>query len=247
MTLIELQQGMREWLQGEEGAATAFGRERRAGLDVYRNNYRAQLVACLTEKYERVVAWLGDAAFEVAAARQIGTSPPHDWTLDRYGADFPQTLQSLYPDDPEVAELAWLDGALTESFVGPDVEPVSPQTLAEVDWDSATLTFTPTLRTSTVQTNSTAIWSALSAGGTPPAVELLHQPATVIVWRKELTSCFRTLDATETDAMLHVQMGGTFGSLCAMLVEREGDEAGIRIAGECLARWMRDGLVVRVG
>lgn len=246
MTLIELQHGMRDWLRGEEGAATSFGHERRAGLDVYRNNYRAQLVACLTEKYERVAAWLGDDAFEVAAARQIGTSPPHDWTLDRYGADFPQTLQSLYPEDPEVAELAWLDGALTEAFVGPDVEPVSQQALAEVDWDNATLTFTPTLRLSTVQTNSTAIWSALSVGVMPPGVAALDQPATVVVWRKELTSCFRTLDAAETDAMLHLQMGGTFGSLCTMLVEREGD-AGIRIAGECLASWMQDGMIVRVG
>lgn len=246
MTLLELQHGMRDWLRGEEGAATFFGHERHAGLDVYRNNYRAQLVACLTEKYERVAAWLGDAAFEVAVAQQIGTSPPHDWTLDRYGADFSQTLQSLYPEDPEIAEIAWLDGALTDAFVGPDVEPVSPQTLAEVDWDHATLTFTPTLRLSTVQTNSTAIWSALSAGGTPPGVAPLDQPATVVVWRKEFTSCFRTLDAAETDAMLHLQMGGTFGSLCTMFVGREGD-AGIRIAGECLARWMQDGMIVRVG
>jgi len=247
MNLLAIQRGMRDWLTGDETAATAFGPAGRAGLDVYQNNYRAQLVACLSEKYERVAAWLGDDAFEVAVARHIGTSPPHDWTLDHYGADFPLTLQSLYPNDPEVAELAWLDRTLADAFVGPDVEPVSTQSLGAIEWDHAMLHFTPTMNEFRVHTNSTAIWSALSAAGTPPPVEPLPQPATVLVWRKEFTSCFRTLDPLEAIAIAHMKEGGTFGSLCSMLVDLEGETAGVKIAGECLARWMQDGLVVRIG
>ena len=246
MTLLAIQRGMRDWLIGEESAASAFGPEARAGLDVHRNNYRAQLVACLTEKYERVVAWLGDDAFEVAAARHIGASPPHDWTLDHYGGDFPLTLQSLYPNDPEVAELAWLDRALADAFVGPDVEPVSPLSLGAIDWDNATLRFTPTMHLGHVQTNSTAIWSALSAADTPPPVELHTHAVIVLVWRKEFTSCFRTLDATEAAAISHINEGRTFGSLCSMLVDIEGDANGVKSAGGCLARWMQDGLVTHV-
>lgn len=246
MTLLAIQRAMRDWLRGEETAAAAFEPAGRAGLDVYRNNYRAQLIACLTEKYERVAAWLGDDAFEVAAARHIAASPPHDWTLDNYGADFPLTLQSLYPNDPEVAELAWLDRALADAFVGADIEPVAPQSLGAIDWDNATLRFTPTMRLGHVRTNSTAIWSALSAASTPPPAELLTPAVTVLVWRKEFTSCFRTLDSTEAAAISHMKEGRTFGSLCSMLVDIEGDAKGIERAGGCLARWMQDGLVAHV-
>ena len=245
MRLLDLQRGMRDWLV-REAAADVFGPAQRAGLDVYQNNYRAQLVACLTEKYERVSAWLGDDAFGTAAARHISASPPHDWTLDNYAADFAMTLQSLYPDDPEVAELAWLDRALADAFVGPDVEPVPAPSLGAIDWDSATLHFTPTLRIGRVHTNSTAIWSAISAAGSPPPVEPLAQPGTVLVWRKEFTSCFRTLERNEAAALSFMREGGTFGSLCAALVDSEGDAAGAKLAGEFLARWLTDELIVGV-
>ncbi|MET0660551.1 MAG: DNA-binding domain-containing protein [Steroidobacteraceae bacterium] len=246
MTLLVLQREMRAWLRGDDTAACYFGPVARAGLDVYQNNYRAQLVACLADKFERTMAWLGDDAFRSAAVRHIDNTPPHDWTLDRYGSDFPQTLQALYPNDPEVSELAWLDHALADAFVGPDRTPVSPQSLATMDWDRAVLQFTPTLRVGHALTNSTAIWSALSANKTPPPVEALPQPAVVLVWRKELTSCFRTLEATEVAAIAHIRSGGTFSALCSMLVEIEGDAASVRIAGEILAQWLRDELVVGI-
>lgn len=244
MTLLTLQREMRAWLRGDDTAERCFGPAARAGLDVYQNNYRTQLMACLTDKFERTMAWLGDDAFRFAAAQHIDQTPPHDWTLDNYGTDFPRTLQTLYPNDPEVAELAWLDLALASAFVGPDSEPASPQSLTTIDWHRAILQFTPTLRLGQALTNSTAIWSALSSGKTPPPVEALPQPVAVLVWRKEFTSCFRTLDATEAAAIAHVRQGGTFGTLCSTLIEAEGDAEGVRIAGELLAQWLRDELVV---
>jgi Putative DNA-binding domain len=244
MRLLTLQREMHAWLTGDDTAASAFGALARAGLDVYQNNYRAQLMACLTDKFERTMAWLGDDAFRVAAIQHIEDTPPHDWTLENYGSDFPRTLQMLYPHDPEVAELAWLDLALASAFVGPDSEPLSPQSLTTIDWHRAVLQFTPTLRMGQALTNSTAIWSALSSSKTPPPVEALSQPVAVLVWRKEFTSCFRTLDAKEAAAIAHVRKGGTFGTLCSMLVEAEGDAEGVRIAGELLAQWLRDELVV---
>lgn len=245
MTLLTLQREMRAWLTGSDATAQSFESTARAGLDVYQNNYRAQLVACLTEKFERVHAWLGDDVFLGAAARHIDAIPPHEWTLDRYGGDFPRTLRALFANDPEVAELAWLDCALTEAFVGPDAQPLSQQALATIDWDRAVFRFTPTLRVGQVYTNSTALWSALSAGKTPPQIETLPQPAIVLVWRKQLTSCFRTLDASEANAVERMRKGASFGELCNVLVESEGTE-GIRIAGEMLARWLRDEFLIEV-
>lgn len=246
MNLAEVQQNMRAWLTGDELVATRFDAGARAGLDVYRNNYRAQLVACLAETFARVKAWLGEEAFLAAAARHIDAAPPSDWTLDNYGRNFPQTLRTLYPTNSEVPELAWLDRALGDAFVGPDVEPISIGALASIDWENAVLGLTPTLRLGRVSTNSTAIWLALSANAALPAVERLPQPATVLVWRRGWTSCFRTTDEFESAAIESVLASATFGELCSALVESTDEHEGVKIAGGYLARWLQDGLVIEV-
>ena len=57
----------------------------------------------------------------------VARVPPSSWTLDAYPRDFPATLAPLYPDDPEVAELAVLELALAEAFVGADAAgPIAP-------------------------------------------------------------------------------------------------------------------------
>lgn len=244
MSLAELQQTMRAWLTGDELAASRFGQGARAGLDVYQNNYRAQLVACLAETFARVKAWLGDDAFLAAAARHIDAVPPNGWTLDNYGRDFSRTLRALYPSDPEVVELAWLDRALADAFVGPDVTPVSMASVASIDWDGAIFRFTPTLRLGRMITNATAIWSMLAANSEPPKVERLPRAATVLVWRREWTSCFRTIDDSESAAIESALTGATFGKLCAAVIETFGEQEGVKIVGGYLARWLQDELIV---
>jgi Putative DNA-binding domain len=247
MSLLALQRDFRAWLIiGESCEAAKFGAAARAGLGVYQNNYRAQLVACLEDAYARVKAWLGDEPFLAATIAHIEQTHPRDWSLDRYGHDFAETLRTRYPQDPEVAELAWLDRTLADVLVAPDANPLEPDQLAIVDWEHAVLRLTPSLRLGRLTTNSAAIWSALSAGTVPPSVEQLPTPATLLVWRQGFTSCFRTLDGRETQAIEHVRAGRTFGALCANLVGSEGEEAGVRIAGTWLAQWLREGLLVGV-
>ena len=245
MTLLQLQRQMRSWLHGDESAAPSLGSSSNAGLGVYLNNYRAQLVACLKETYARVHRLLGEDAFLAAAIRHIDTHAPNDWTLERYGGDFGDTLSSTYPLDPHITELAWLDRALSEAFVGPDSAPVEPHALRGIDWDRAIFRFAPTLQVGQATTNSTAIWSALSAGRTPPDVRRLPR-AGILVWRKAFTSCFRAIDASEADAIAHLRAGGTFGALCTTLVTDRGDAEGQRIAGELLAQWLRDEMILEV-
>jgi hypothetical protein len=247
MSLLALQRDFRAWLiTGESSEAAKFGAAARAGLGVYQNNYRAQLVACLEDAYARVKAWLGDEAFLAAAIAHIEQTPPGDWSLDRYGHDFAQTLRTRYPQDPEVSELAWLDRTLSDVLVAPDADPLTPDQLANIDWEHAVLHLRPTLRLGRLTTNSAAIWSALSAGTLPPSVEQLPVPATLLVWRQGFTSCFRTLDEREGQAIEHVRAGRTFGALCTSLVEAEGETEGVKVAGTWLAHWLREGLLAGI-
>jgi hypothetical protein len=248
MTLIELQRDFRAWIaEGSDEAAERLGPRARAGLDVYQNNYRASLVACLSETFERVRLWIGEERFLSTAAAHIDVTPPHAWTLDAYASDFPETLELLFPHDPEIAELGWLDLALSEAFVGPDADPLDPAALGAVDWDSAALRLAPTLRMTHFRSNAAAIWSALSAEEMPPAAEILPEPATILVWRNALVSCFRTADPGEDRAIALAQAGASFGVICAAMIERLGEEQGVAAAGAMLGRWIGDGLLVGVG
>lgn len=247
MSLLALQRDFRAWIaEGSQDAAERIGLHAAPGLGVYQNNYRASLIACLSEAFERVRLWIGEERFLSTAAAHIDVTPPHAWTLDAYARGFPETLDLLFGEEAELSELGWLDLALSEAFVGPDADPVDPAALGAVDWDNAVLRLAPTLTTRLFSTNAAAIWSALSAEEMPPPAERLPEPALMIVWRSELTSCYRTAEPGEALALDLVAQGVTFGGLCAGLIEAFGEEQGVAIAGGLLGRWMADGLLVAV-
>ncbi|MDH7640448.1 HvfC/BufC N-terminal domain-containing protein [Sphingomonas oryzagri] len=247
MNLLALQRDFRDWLTEEcQEAGSRLETGDAPGLSVYLNNYRSSLMACLRESFTVTHAWLGDEAFDAAAATHIDRLPPHSWTLDAYALDFPATLASRYPADPEVADLARLELALGVAFIGADADPLDPATLSDADWDTATLRFVPTLDLIDVSTNAASIWSAITVARQPPAAQLLFGPASIAVWRSELAPAFRTLERDEDEALRLMRGGLSFGALCARLVGQHGEENGPSIAGTLLGRWFQDGLVASV-
>lgn len=242
-----MQRDMRAWLtRGDGTAAVRLGAGTAPGLRVHQNNYRAQLVACLAETFPRTRDWIGAEAFEAALAAHIDRVPPSSWTLDAYPRDLPATLAARYPDDPEVRELAWLECALGEAFVAADAEPLSTAGLAAIDWDHAVLRFTPTLDSSELTTNATAIWSALAHDEVPPAATLLAEPGAILVWRTAQVSHFRAVDQVEHQALLWARSGMSFAALCDAMVASWGEEKGVARAGAMLGQWVADGLITAV-
>jgi hypothetical protein len=247
MTLIELQRDMRAWLAHDDVAAAGrIGTGAQPGLRVYQNNYRAQLVACLEDSFARTRDWIGEEAFHQAVVAHVERVPPSSWTLDAYPRDFPATLALLYPDDSEVAELGWIECALGEAFVGPDVPAVAADGLGAIDWDRAVLHFTPTLDLGPLSTNVAAIWTTLAAGEAPPAVELLPEPGAILVWLQDQVSRFRAIDQIEQQALLAARAGLSFADLCEAMVAAHGQEDGIARAGQLLGQWLADGLITDV-
>lgn len=248
MKLISLQREMRFWLTREDaGAAARFGPDAGPGLSIYLNNYRSQLISCLEESFEQTRAWLGGQAFLSAAAIHIDRVSPSSWTLDAYARDFPATLGLLYPEDAEVAELALIDHALGEAFVGADADTVDPRSLETIDWDCATLHFVPTLHMLEVSTNAAAIWSALAEDEMPPAAETLPERAAILVWRHGQEPRFRTIEAGEAAALRSIDRALSFADFCAVLADTHGESEGVARAGSLLGQWLREGLVSAIG
>lgn len=247
MKLILLQRDFGAWLRtGSAAVATRLGSHCAPGLRVYQNNYRTQLVSCLEKAFERTREWIGEEAFQNAVVAHVDSIPPSSWTLDDYGRDFSMTLSSLYPDDPEVAELAWLEWAIGEAFTAADHAPLDPAVIADTDWDSAALRLSPSIDIFALITNAPAIWSALNEGETPPPAEMLDSPSALLVWRKAMTSHFRVIDARERDLLLLARGGRSFAFLCEKLVAEIGEEEGVALAGAYLGRWIADDLIAEI-
>ncbi|AYJ85338.1 DUF2063 domain-containing protein (plasmid) [Sphingomonas paeninsulae] len=213
------------------------------GLAIYQNAYRVQLSDCLAETFARTLAWIGGEAFADAARNQIERTPPDGWTLGDYGAGFDATLATLYPDDPEIAELAQIEWMLSRAFESENADAIVSNAISSIHWETATLTFVPSLRTTPTLTNASAILVALATDEQPPAAEMLPAPATTLVWRQEFTPCFRTIETTEHEAIKMMAAGADFATLCEMLVEARGETEGLMLAGTMLGQWFADGLV----
>jgi hypothetical protein len=247
MTLGELQHDFRLWLvSGADSAADRLPGATGAGLAVYQNNYRAQLVGCLEESYPQLRAHMGEQAFLHAAVQHIGKYPPHAWTLDAYADEFGATLAALFPDNPDLHELAWIELALGAAFIAADALPVSAADFAGVDWDSVRLELTPTLRLRGAATNAAEIWRALRNGETALESAMLPEPGALVVWRSSHVSCLRAADLLELDALATLQEHGSFGALCEMLVGRLGEDEGIARAGTLLAGWIGAELITGI-
>ena len=247
MNLHAMQRDFRRRLTAADSASARrlAGADRR-GLDVYQNNYRAQLMGCLEATYPHLRTFVGAAAFRHAAAMHVERQAPRAWTLDAYGAGFEATLRAIHPDNPDLHELAWIEWALATAFVARDTAPLDPARLAQVDWDRARLGFAPSLHVARLTTNAADIWSALQDGAEPPEPAMLPAPAGVIVWRRGHVARLRVLAAPDFDALLLARAERSFGALCARLVDRLGADAGVAQAGALLAGWIESELLTRV-
>lgn len=238
----------------EEAGVLDWPTDMRDGLAVYRTAYRSRLRDCLRSAFDKSRQWIGDDSFDAAAAHHLILHPPSSWTLDDLGLGFSDTLGELFPNDPEIAELAWLEWEMQQIFTSPDGPVLAAADFAdqashysEDDWLNLRLAFIPGLATRIVTTDCAALWSAIDSATDMPPLDLPHHHTMLLVWRQYMRSQFRLLDPVEAIGLPLMQSGASFEQLCAALVDACGGDAGVAAAGTMLGRWMTDGLVSDAG
>lgn len=246
MSIIDLQRRFHaEIVMDDEGAAPSS-----PGMAVYRHAYRSRLLDCLTASFEKTRRWAGEDAFTAAACHHILTHPPHGWTLDTYGAEFPATLAALFANNPEVAELAWLEWEMRRSFSAPNEAVftlVDFQKLAagELDWDGLRLTLCANVAWRTVRTRCDELWQALEDGRVPDTLPERVETATLLIWRQGLLPRFRLVGVAEATALGLLRDGHTFGVLCAACEMNTAGSDAIAELGQWLLHWIDDGLITQ--
>ncbi|MFT7289295.1 MAG: hypothetical protein ACI87W_003425, partial [Halieaceae bacterium] len=175
-----------------------------AGMAIYRNAYRTQLVDALRSTYERTARWVGEDAFRQAAAHHVITHPPKSWTLDDAGEGFPDTLRELFTGDPDVAELAWLEWAMHRSFIAADASPMDAAGFGEAaasfheeDWANMRLSFLPGTYQAPISHDIGKLWRALKQEEVKTPDYSASAPLHCVVWREGLKPVFLQVDAAE--------------------------------------------------
>ena len=247
MSLLARQRAMRDEILAtdEQDAPVA------AGLAVYRSAYRNRLLEALRSSFEKTCKLVGGETFDTAACHHIILHPPTSWTLDDYGAGFDLTLAELFVEDPEVAELAWLEWHMQRAFGSVDAQPVDAAKLAAgelgiADWDRATFALVPSFAIRAIRTDCTALWQAMADGDAAPAEREHPDTGHLIVWRYGMTPHFRVAEPGEGAALCLIAAGHEFGALCASLAQELGPDAALAQAGTMLARWLQDGLIANI-
>ncbi|MFC0588278.1 putative DNA-binding domain-containing protein [Novosphingobium aquiterrae] len=219
------------------------------GFGIYRNAYRARLVACLRESYERVWSWIGDDAFDRAAIHHLISHPPRSWTLDDAGVGFADTLAELFPDEPEVAELANLEWQMQLAFKSHDEQPITPERFTdltnefgEAEWENMRLRISASAVLQPIATNCAEIWQAIARTEPWTGEIALEKPATILIWRQDLQPQFRVMPPLEADALALALGNATFAAICAA----SGSPDTVPEIGEMLGRWIVEGLVIGI-
>jgi hypothetical protein len=229
------------------GKHVANDAERRLG--VYRHAYRVRLADALRDLFEKTRAWLGDEAFEAAAQAFISARPPTHRNLRWFGAALPRWLDRAHGGHPALAELATIDWQLRQAFDAADAPRAAPpgSDPPQEAWATLRCRFAPSLWTGPLRTNAAALWRALDAHAPRPSPSLLPQPATLLVWRSDWQSRFRTIDGEELGWLARLRRGERPAAVCVDLASRGATiEQAARAGARYLRRWRDDGVVVEL-
>ncbi|HXM88366.1 MAG TPA: DNA-binding domain-containing protein, partial [Candidatus Acidoferrum sp.] len=115
-----------------------------ARVDIYANMYFYRIRDALKEDFPATLAVLGDANFHNLVTGYLLEYPPTQPSISHCGSHLAEYLRDhpLRDDAPFIADLAALERASVEVFLGPDAAPMEPDTLralAPQDWPAMKL------------------------------------------------------------------------------------------------------------
>lgn len=243
----------------DEGAPLPEGWSNRqaAGMAVYRGNYRSAVMGALTATYERTARYAGEQAFRQASMNHAIKHPPSGWTIDEAGEGFDTTCTQMFAQNPEVAELAWLEWAMLALATAPDCSPMDPAAFGaataefgDEDWGDLRLDMQPRASSRVVDHDLTGLWKSLGEEGGNRPDPRLPEPQSCLVWREGERPTFIQVEADHADAFAAMQSGATYGELIELLLGDDPDpspesiqDAAMR-SGAMLGRWLQEGMII---
>lgn len=218
-------------------------------LRIYSNAYRWRLVEGLGGNYPQLQALLGDEAFAALALEYLDAHPSKHFSVRWFGSELEAYLRETRPTQPWFAELAQWEWALAAAFDAADVAPVAIDALANIEperWWTLRFDLHPSLQQLTLRTNAGAIFKAVSNDADVPDPVILETEQDWLLWRRELTTHFRSATASEMQALQLVRSDTTFEGLCEALCAWYPEEEVPAQAAGLLKCWIVEGLITTI-
>lgn len=213
-------------------------------LGIYADAYRLRIIEALASAYPMLKALIGDDLFDKAALSYIEQNPSTYRNMRWVGDQMAAHLQLTLPQYPIAAEMAQFEWALSLAFDAEDAPVLSLQDLAAIppeDWADLRFKFHPAVQLLNPTFNVLLVWQALNAEDAPPKIQQINEP--YVVWRKDLSSHYRSLEIAEYAAIQQMMAGANFGDLCEKLQESASEEEATTQAAQYLATWLSEGLL----
>jgi hypothetical protein len=218
-------------------------------LGIYGGAYGSRLAEALAGNYPVLAQLCGESEFATLAARYVQGHESAFFSIRYYGDQLPQFLATHeeYAGAAVLAELARWEWTMTVVFDAGDAVPLDPQALTQVapqEWAQLRFGWHPSVQRLGLEWNAPQIWQAVNAGEDPPPTTLHPEPVQWLLWRQNLSTYFRSLDASEAAVLDAARAGWPFGELCELLCTQLGVEAAPTQAATLLRGWLAAGLIV---
>lgn len=213
-------------------------------LGIYADAYRMRIVEALSNAYPILKALVGDDLFNKTALSYIEQYPSTYRNMRWVGDQMAAHLQLTLPQYPIAAEMAQFEWALSLAFDAEDVPVLSLQDLAAIppeNWGDLRFKFHPAVQLLSPKYNVLLVWQALNTEEAPPKIAQIDEP--YVVWRKDLSSHYRSLEIAEYTAIQQMMVGASFADLCESLQENVAEDAATMQAAQYLATWLNEGLI----
>ena len=217
-------------------------------LDVYAIGYHLRLIEILDADYPALHALAGDDLFDQLACAYIIAYPSVFPNARWLGGHLPNFLVNdpAFASQPVLAEMAAFEWAMSLAFDSTD-DPVQDITeLASLPgqaWSTMGFSLHSSLRRMELAWNVPAFWLAVTREDDPPNPAQSAEMTPWIVWRRELTTYFRSLEIDEAAALRVVSASGTFADMCEILCDWHEPDDVPALAMALLKRWIDEGLV----
>ena len=254
--LRALQRSFQSWVLGDASALPvtvagtgAVSAEDR--LDIYAQAIRLRFLEVLGQDYPGLHALAGDDRFRRLGLEYVAAHPSHHPSIRWFGAHLPAFLRSTAPwrDHPvlgEMAEFEWAKGELLDAADSPVIGVEDIAAIPPERWAGIRPRLKPAVRRLALEWNVPALWKALDGDEEPPPSARAESAVDWLLWRDGLVVRWRSIEPDEAWALRRCDAGDDFGSICAGLCERIGEEAAAFRAATCLKQWAADGALEAV-
>ena len=238
----------KEFLREILDVGRASARER---LEIYAEAYYLRLTEALETDFKALHRLLGAGAFAEMSRAYIAAYPSHNPSIRWFGKHLADFLKSRtpYANEPALAEMAQFEWALSLCFDAADATTVNIEDIASISperWPEMRLRFHPSVQRLDFRWNVPPIWRAMEEGIDQPTPETNEWPVGYVLWRKDQSPHFRSLEVDELWALDAAQAGQPLASICEGLCEWvDACNAAMHAAG-LLKTWVTDGLIAGI-